>query len=391
MKRIRVAVVTDALYPWHKGGKEVRYRALLGRLPEYGMDVDVYSMKWWDEVPEVATFPEGSLTFTSICPRVPLYKGSRRSVVQALLFAASTLRLLTRKFDVIEADHMPYLQLVPLRLIAWVRRVPLVVTWHEVWGIEGWRTYVGRAGFAPAFLEQVCSRLPDAIVAVSPGTAEKLVAMGAKDARVSIVPNSVDFEQLMSIESQPGAPELLFIGRLLAHKNADIAIDAVRILTERGHDVRLGIVGVGPEEPRLRIQAESLAIEDRVSFLSTFDSQVALWSLLRGSRVLLAPSVREGFGLTVAESLALGTPVVCAEHPENESSRLISEVTGSVVPPFDAMALADAAEYWLRDTSTRHDRVQAFRLEHDELVAATMAKSYAEIFRNVTKTLDDQE
>jgi glycosyltransferase involved in cell wall biosynthesis len=391
VRRIRVAVVTDALYPWHKGGKEVRYRDLLGRLPEYEMDVDVYSMKWWDEAPDAESFPQGSLTFRSLCPRIPLYKGNRRSILQAVLFAASTFRLLFRKFDVIEADHMPYVQLVPLRLIAWVRRVPLVVTWHEVWGVEGWRTYVGRAGVAPAFLERVCARLPDAIVAVSSGTAEKLVVLGANVERVSIVPNSVDFDQLMTIEPQPGAPELLFIGRLLAHKNADVAIDAVRILSERDYDVRLGIVGVGPEESRLRLQAKTLGIEARVTFHSTFDSQVALWSLLRGSRVLLAPSVREGFGLIVAESLTLGTPVVCVEHPENESSRLISEKTGSVVPPFDSLALADAAEYWLCDGSQRADRALAFRLVHDELGASTMAKSYAEIFRTVTKSRDDQE
>ncbi len=51
---------------------------------------------------------------------------------------------------------------------------------------------------------------------------------------------------------------------------------------------------------------------------------------------MLAPSVREGFGLVVAESLALGTPVICALHPENESSNLVGPATGSVVPAFDA-------------------------------------------------------
>jgi glycosyltransferase involved in cell wall biosynthesis len=313
-----------------------------------------------------------------------MYRGTKRSFLQALLFAVSTLRLLTRKFDVIEADHMPYLQLLPLRMVAWIRRVPLVITWHEVWGREGWRSYVGRTGFAAAWLERVCVRLPDSIVAVSAGTAEKLEAMGAKVDRLHVVPNTLDFDQLIATEPQSSAPELLFVGRLIEHKHADLAIEATWILSARGCDVHLGVVGAGPEESRLRAQVKNLGLETRVTFLSTLDSQHDLWSLLRGSRVLLAPSVREGFGLVVAESLALGTPVVCALHPENESSNFISPLTGSIIPPFDAEALADAAEYWLQDDSPRKGRISAFMSEHSELTLHAMSKSYAEILRNVT-------
>jgi glycosyltransferase involved in cell wall biosynthesis len=391
VSRLRVAVVTDALYPWHKGGKEVRYLRLLDRLPDNGMDVTVYSMKWWGKAPDAVETTRGSLRYRALCPRVAMYKGTRRSVFQAILFAVSTLRLLTRGYDVIEADHMPYLQLLPLRVVAWIRRVPLVVTWHEVWGIEGWRTYVGRLGVAPALFERLCVRMPDAIAAVSPGTADKLSAMGARSDRLHVVPNSVDFDHLRAIEPTASAPVLLFIGRLLEHKNADVAIGATSILLARGYDVHLGIVGTGPEETRLHAQVHTLGLEAHVTFLSTLDSQQELWSLIRGSRVLLAPSVREGFGLVVAESLALGTPVVCAIHPDNESSNLISPHTGSIVAPFDAQALADATAHWLDDDSQRPERVAAFLSEHGELTGDAMAKSYADIFRTLTKTSDPQE
>lgn len=376
-------MVSDALYPWHKGGKEVRYLHLLNHLPDHEMDVVVYTMKWWDETPPSVFTPYGSLTYSAICPRVLMYQGARRSIVQALVFAVSTLRLLTRDFDVIEADHMPYLQLLPLRIVAWLKRVPLVITWHEVWGREGWRSYIGRMGFAAALVERVCIQLPDSIVAASFGTAEKLVTMGANRQRISVVPNALDLDPLLATVAQPSAPELLFVGRLIEHKHADLAIEATRILLDRGLDVHLGVVGVGPEESRLRSQVAESNLESRVSFYSTFDSQLDLWSLMRGSRVLLAPSIREGFGIVVAESLALGTPVVCALHSENESSKLIGPDTGSLVPPLDAHALADAAEFWLNDVSNRDDRTSTFLAENHELTVGAMTSSYAQLLRNV--------
>lgn len=373
--------MSDALYPWHKGGKEIRYLHLLEGLPQHDMDVVVYTMKWWSETPEALTLESGSLNYTSISRCVPIYHGSRRSVFQAVVFAASTFRLVRRKFDVIEADHMPYLQLLPLRIVAWIKRVPLVVTWHEVWGRDGWRSYLGHLGFVANFLERVCIHLPNRIVAVSTGTAEKLEAMGANPNRVFVVPNALDLEALLVNVPNATAPELLFVGRLLEHKNANLAVEATRLLAARGYDVHLGIVGVGPEEVRLRALVTELQLDAQVIFFSTIDSQDDLWSLIHGSRVLLAPSVREGFGLVVAESLALGTPAICALHTENESSKLVSPATGSLVEAFSSSAIADAAEHWLNDDSTRASRVATFVAEHEELTASAMAMSYAEILR----------
>jgi glycosyltransferase involved in cell wall biosynthesis len=383
MKRLKVAVVSDALYPWHKGGKEVRYRHLLEGLPEHSMDVTVYSMNWWGETPPVVTYDSGSLNYVAICRQVPMYRDNRRSITQALLFALSSFRLLTRSFDVIEADHMPYLQLIPLRLVAWIKGAPLVVTWHEVWGEDGWGSYIGRMGFAAAMLERVCAHLPNRIIAVSAGTRDKLLDMGANPEHVLLVSNPLNLEQLRESAVDSSAPELLFVGRLLEHKHADLAVEATRILVDRGYDVRLGIVGVGPEESRVRDLVTELDLDLRVTFYSTIDAQGDLWSLMRGARVLLAPSIREGFGLVVAESLALGTPVVCALHPENESSKLVGPTTGSLVEALSAKALADGAEHWLVEDSPRDARSSDFLAAHDELSVDAMSSSYAEILRQL--------
>jgi glycosyltransferase involved in cell wall biosynthesis len=206
--------------------------------------------------------------------------------------------------------------------------------------------------------------------------------MGARN--VQVAPNTLDFDQLSNIESSPSSPNLLFVGRLIEHKHADLAIEATKILLGRGLDVRLGIVGVGPEESRLREQVDDAGIGDRVTFHMSLDSQGAVWSLIRGTKVLLAPSVREGFGMVVAESLALGTPVVCTEHPDNESRMLVSPDLGSRVRPFDSLELADAAERWLNDASSRDVRRCAFLERHNDLTVEALVETYARVLRSVT-------
>ena len=137
-----LAFVTDAIYPYHQGGKEVRYHELTRRLASQA-SVHVYTMKWWDGPAVVRAH---GVTYHAISPLLPLYRGKRRSIMQAIVFALACLRLAFRRFDVIEADHMPYIQLFSLRLVATLRRRRLFVTWHEVWGSDYWRSYLGRAG-----------------------------------------------------------------------------------------------------------------------------------------------------------------------------------------------------------------------------------------------------
>src|SRR5206468_7385218 len=91
-----VALVTDAVFPYHRGGKETRYHEIARRLADRA-DVHVYTMKWWDEAP---VRDQGGVTFHALTPLVPLYSRDRRSIRQALVFALGCLTLLGRRFDV---------------------------------------------------------------------------------------------------------------------------------------------------------------------------------------------------------------------------------------------------------------------------------------------------
>ena len=93
-----VALVSDAIYPYFRGGKEFRYHELAARLSRRA-DVHVFTMKWWDGP---TTRHEGHVTFHAASRLYPMYAGDRRSFREAIFFALGCLRLLWFRFDVLE-------------------------------------------------------------------------------------------------------------------------------------------------------------------------------------------------------------------------------------------------------------------------------------------------
>jgi glycosyltransferase involved in cell wall biosynthesis len=334
-----IALVTDAIAPYHRGGKEQRYQALAPRLAR-DAEVHVYTMKWW---PGPSVRHDGDVVYHAIAPLVPLYTGERRSIREALVFAVCCLRLITAPFDVIEADHMPYVQLMPLKLIALLRRRRLVVTWHECWGRAYWDEYLGPLGRIGWLCESLSARLPDAIIAASPQTALRLREV-AGDRPIITAPNGVDRAAIDAAAPAGDGSDIIVVGRLLSHKRVDLLLDAVAQLRDRGAVLTVEVVGSGPEGGSLRRRCEHLRLGDAVRFLDAVHGQTALYGRLKAARIAVFPSEREGFGIAVLEALACGTPVVTTSAPNNLARHLVTESSGGVVCAPEVGALADAIE-----------------------------------------------
>ena len=384
--RLRLAVVSDAIYPFHLGGKELRYHELLARLPERGIEVTLYTMHWWDKEP-----PVDSITYRAISRLRPLYRAGHRSIASGLLFALATLRLLwAPRPDILEADHMPYLQLFPLWLVTRLRRIPLVVTWHEIWGPAYWQRYLpGWRGRLAAAIERWSTQLPDYIVAVSEETAERLRNMGVPPDHIMLIPAGVRATEIAATDPDPRAPDILSIGRLIQHKRHDLVISAFARLAAADPNLRLGIIGHGPDRAALEAQVADLGIGGQITFHGSLDSFVDVWAFLRGARVLAAPSEREGFGLVVAEALAAGTPVVVSDHADNASRHLVDHgIDGSIIPAGDVEALAAALSEWFRHEPSRAEATARFERRHPQLTWNRTADVYAALLRHITESPD---
>lgn len=331
---MKIAIVSDAVAPWHTGGKEHRYREILRHLPKQdggGDEITVYTMRWWEGKAPAA--------HVALMPKIPLYRrDGRRSTLQGLLFAVACLRMLVVEADVIEADHMPGPQILTLAVVAKLRKTPLVVSWHEWWGREGWKTYLGKLWWLGAAIEKLSAQSATVVVVGIEETRQRLIRAGVNEARVRLVPYGVQ-----AISSGGGRRRgVISYGRLTPHKRLDIAIEAIRILVERGENTKLTIIGDGPEKERLENLAERLGVLDHVTFTGRLEHQSDVWSEVEKSEVCVMPSEREGFGLAVAEALWLSTPAVVSDHRDNAAKWLVEDgTTGIIVKSGDAQAFAD--------------------------------------------------
>jgi glycosyltransferase involved in cell wall biosynthesis len=357
-----VALVSDAIYPYFRGGKEFRYHELSVRLSRRA-DVHVFTMKWWDGP---TTRREGNVTFHATSRLYPMYAGDRRSFREALLFALGCLRLLWFRFDVLEADQFPNFHILTLRIVAWIKRKPLTVTWHEVWGPDYWRQYLGRTAKIAWFVEWLSMRVPDHLIAASDQTAARLRVILGDRASISVVPNGIDLDGIRNSYPDAARVDLVTVGRFLPNKNMNVLLDSVALLHASGVPVTCRIIGDGPLREALHAQAHRLGIEAVVDFRHDVWEQKDVYSLMKAARVAVFPTTREGFGIAVLEAIACGLPVVTTSAPDNLAQYLVVRSSAGVVCAPTAEAIADALRTLL---APRDDRSAGMPVVQDAWLA----------------------
>ncbi len=154
----------------------------------------------------------------------------------------------------------------------------------------------------------------DALVAVSAGLRSGLLALGAPEAKVTVLRNGVDLGLFRPPADRRAAraalglgdgPVLLSVGHLIPRKGHHLTIAALTALP--GH--RLLIAGEGPERAALLALAERLGVADRLRLLGP-QPQAGLPALYGAADVMVLASSREGWANVLLESMACGTPVV---------------------------------------------------------------------------------
>jgi glycosyltransferase involved in cell wall biosynthesis len=176
--------------------------------------------------------------------------------------------------------------------------------------------------------------------AISESTRDDLVARGVAPERVRVIHPGVDSERFRPDPSGHRAadPRFLYVGRLKRYKGIALAIEALAVARRRQPGIRLDIAGTGDHRPELERVAARLDVTDAVTFHG-FVNEEKKRTLLRESWANVFPSPKEGWGITVLEAAACGTPSLASDSPGLRDSVRHGE-TGFLVPHGDVTALA---------------------------------------------------
>jgi len=191
----------------------------------------------------------------------------------------------------------------------------------------------------------------DHLVANTEDIAEWIVGQGWPAGRVSCIPNFAAAPpdaapvDRASLDTPPGAPLLIAMGRLHDNKAHDVSLQALTQLP----DAYLWIAGVGPLEAKLQGMAEALGVAPRVRFLGWRTDASALY---RTADVCVFPSRFEPLGNVVIQSWAHGLPVVAAES-QGPKALIRHDDDGLLVAVDDADALAAGVRRLLGDPALR--------------------------------------
>ncbi|MCQ1536905.1 glycosyltransferase family 4 protein [Methanosarcina sp. KYL-1] len=343
---MKIAFVYDAVYPWVKGGAEMRIHELGKRLAARGDEVHLFGIKWW-EGEDVLEY-EG-MTLHGVCKARDLYVGGKRSISEALLFAAKLFYPLRKEnFDIIDVSVFPYFSCFTVKAVSVLKKSPAVYTWHEVWD-DYWYEYLGRAGFFGKMVEYAVAKISADNIAVSDWTKKRLETLGVPEDKIKVVSNGIDLKRIsgieakgcrasagtercrVSVEQEGKRYDVIFAGRLIKEKNVGVLIKAVALLKDDFPALRCCIVGDGPEKAALEKLADETGMQEIVEFAG-FQEYEALIGKIKASKVFVLPSSREGFGMVVIEAFACGVPVVTVKEKYNAAQGLVEDgVDGFIV------------------------------------------------------------
>ncbi|MBU2696524.1 glycosyltransferase family 4 protein [Pimelobacter sp. 30-1] len=201
--------------------------------------------------------------------------------------------------------------------------------------------------------------------AVSPSTRDEMRRQLGWTGDIRILENGADVPAAADLDPvAKDADRIVVLGRLVTHKRVDLVLEAFDRLRERpalaGRDLRVDVIGKGPEHDRLVALVAERGLADQVTFHGYLPTD-AKDALLARAAVHVCGSDAEGWGQAVIDAAAWGVPTVARDVPGLRDSIRPGE-SGVLVPDSEDPAvlvrrLADAVEGALLDAADPATRV----------------------------------
>jgi len=222
--------------------------------------------------------------------------------------------------------------------------------YHE----KGWR----RRFFLRAAITRT-ALLADRIIVPSQGTQQELQRrfLGRKSKTI-VIPNGIDWQTaqkaaktpIAELTLDPQIPLLCAVARLAPEKNLHLLLEALRRVVEI-RPVNLMILGEGPERSKLEATVADWRLNDKVSFIGY---RANVYPYLAQADLFIHTCLFEGFGYTLLEAMACGTPVIATDCPYGPREIIGKNQYGLLVPANSSEMLADAILQLLDNETARH-------------------------------------
>ena len=296
---MKIALINDTLYPYHKGGAPKRVWKFAKGLLSAGHEPHIFSMNY-----KGTTYPvnENGVIIHGVCPVLPLYENYRRKISQALRYAWGLQWELGKwNLDAVYCTAFPVFPAFVAKDYCMDNNVPLILDWYEFWEKSEWLEYLGRKGYIGYFLEKWAGYFTKWNIADGDNVALKM-----RQHRVYVhkmIPDGVDVQGMELIDQPIKEYDVVYLGALLAHKNVELLINACA----KGNYSGL-IIGDGCRYNDLVNLAHEL--KANVDFAGSVYNDFHAFRNIKKARVFVHPSLREGCGLTYVEAMACKLPVV---------------------------------------------------------------------------------
>jgi glycosyltransferase involved in cell wall biosynthesis len=350
------------------GGAERHLHEIFGRLAACGHEVSVLASGWRGCQARATT------------NGLRIHRTGRRYTFSLAAPRYYRRHLAGKGFDVVVED----LNKVPVFARYW-SRAPVVLLVHHLFGTTAFQAAPVPVALVTWLLERpipwVYRRAP--VIAVSESTRQDLIARGLSRERIQVIPNGIELDRYTPAPGDRRAerPTILFVGRLKRYKRVDVVLQALTRVVESGLDVQLIVVGDGDERAALEAQAGRLGITDRVEFVGYVSEDEKLAHLRRAWLHVLVSS-KEGWGISIVEAAACGTPTVASDSPGLRESVVDGE-TGLLVPHGDVPALAEAMRMLLADSERRRKMGRAARRYAERFSWDASASAVEAVLRRV--------
>lgn len=338
-------MVYDMIYPFNVGGGEARNYLLAKELIKRGHEVHFFGAKLWEGE---NTINHEGIIMHGVYSSKSLYKKGRRNYTEPITFALKLFSPLFKEdFDIIDCTAFPFFPAFTCKLYSMFKKKPLILTWHEVWS-DYWSYYIGWKGCVARAIEKLVSRFSKDHIVVSSRTKKRLLKINPQ-ADVKVVPNALELALIDSAKPTKEKYDLVYCGRLMSHKNVDVLIKTVRLLTHNFPKMKCLIIGNGPEKEKLVFLAKKIGVKKNIIFKDFLPTQKDVYSHMKSSKIFVFPSILEGFGIVVIEAMACGLPIIGISHKWNAAEDLIKENKAGYIVNLSAEEIAEKIAYLLKN------------------------------------------